>query len=107
MKHIITVLALIAATSAQAYIYTGNTLLERIQSSDAADRRVAMGYISGVADGLDQITHCIPNGVTVGQILDLTRAELLNSPAERHDDASMFVSRVLYRTWPCKKGGNL
>ena len=107
MKHIITALAIFAASTSQAYFYTGNKLLERIQSSDASDRMWAAGYIAGVSDSMDTIAHCVPEGVTLGQLRDFVRAELLNSPAERHDDASIFVGRVLYRTWPCKKGGSL
>ena len=107
MKHIIAALALVVSTASQAYFYTGNVLLERLQSSDSGDRRVAMAYISGVSDSMSEITHCLPAGVTVGQVRDLVRDELLNSAAERHDDASIFVARVLYRTWPCAKKGNL
>ena len=107
MKHIITALVIFAASTAQAYFHTGNDLLKDMQSTDASDRAFAHGYIAGVHDSMGGIAHCVPVGVTIGQLRDLVRAELVNSPAERHMDASIFVGRVLYRTWPCKKGSSL
>jgi hypothetical protein len=106
MKRLIAAALLVAASTAQAYFLTGNDLLKDIQSTTASDRAFAHGYIGGISDSMDAIAHCVPAGVTLGQLLDLVRAELVNSPSERHNDASIFVGRVLYRTWPCAKKGS-
>jgi hypothetical protein len=108
MKHIITALALVASTAASAEFFTGNDLLNRLQSSEPTKQVMALGYIAGVSDFGQSNSHCTPDGVSLGQLRDIVQQSLVNYPSLRHLDASLLVTAALMETWPCpKKGGSL
>ena len=107
MKKTILALALICG-NAQAGFYTGNDLLQKIDSESHGDRMFSMGYVMGVFDLGQNILHCAPNGVTVGQIHDLTAAYIRGFPAKRHRAADSLITDALSAALPCpKKGTNL
>jgi len=93
------------AISAQAAEFkTGNILLGEMNHPDSLNQMVALGYVQGIADANDGITHCLPDGITAGQVRDMTRNYLISNPAIRHLLASLIVGHVLKSSFPCKKG---
>ena len=104
MKHTILALALICG-NAQAEFYTGNDLLQRLDSESHSDRMLAIGYVMGVADVGQLVFFCAPNGVTAGQLQDITAAYLRGFPTRRHKGAESLINEVLAATWPCPKKG--
>ena len=102
MKYLLVCLAL-AASSAHAYFKDGNKLLSELNSNSGSNVLPAtgLGYITGVADALYGITNCPPENVTAGQIRDMVRNYLENTPAIRHLPAQQIVSHVLKSVWPC------
>jgi hypothetical protein len=102
MKIAIVCLAL-AAGPAHAYFKDGNKLLSELNSNSGSNVLPAtgLGYITGVADALYGITNCPPENVTAGQIRDMVRNYLENTPAVRHLPANQVVSHVLKSVWPC------
>ena len=102
MKIAIVCLAL-AASSAHAYFKDGNKLLSELNNNSGSNvvPAIGLGYITGVADALLGITHCPPENVTAGQIRDMVRNYLENTPAIRHLPANQVVSHVLKSVWPC------
>ncbi len=102
MKHLFLCIAL-AAGSANAYFKDGNRLLSELKNNSETQiyPAISMGYISGVADALMGITYCPPENITVGQVRDMVRNYLENTPAVRHLPASQIISHVLKTVWPC------
>ena len=105
MKRTIVALALSCLGVAHAEFRDGNKLLADLQG-DIYDRMYAMGYIVGVADTGRAIVHCMPANATAGQINDMVKNYLENTPSERHQTGDMIVSRVLKAVWPCAKRGS-
>jgi len=107
MKHTILALALICG-NAQADFYTGNDLLQRLDSESHGEKMLALGYVMGVFDVGQSVLHCSPATVTAGQIRDMAAAYLRGFPAKRHRAAELLINEVLAAAWPCpKKGTNL
>lgn len=107
MKKLIAAVALCATTTAHATFLTGNDLLNRMKDSSVVPQMVAMGYVIGIADAMNEATHCLPNGVTMGQVRDVVKQFLEEKPETRHRPADLIVYVVLKNTWPCaekKKG---
>lgn len=104
MKYIILCLALVAG-SAHAYFKDGNKLLSELNNNSGTQvlPAIGMGYITGVTDALLGITHCPPDNITAGQIRDMVKNYLENTPAIRHLPANQIVSHVLKSVWPCEK----
>lgn len=100
---------LLIPTVASAQFFTGNLLLQRMQSSDALERMLAMGYVIGVSDAGQGSTHCSGAQVTSGQTRDVVKQYLEQNPAIRDLHADIIVSVALGQAWPCpknqKKGG--
>ena len=103
MKHIITTLALVAATTASAEFLTGNDLLERMNSDKGYDKGVANGYVMGAFDAGHGGNHCPPEGVNLRQVSDMVKQELIATPAARHLSADSFLAYALNKAWPCAK----
>lgn len=104
MKRLL-ILAALLAGSAHAEFKTGNKLLSQI-NGDLADYANAVGYVTGVYDTLQSITHCPPGGVTAGQITDMVKNYLETNPEMRHNTADRIIGAVLKRAWPCAERGN-
>ncbi len=112
MKRAIATAALVAlCATAHANFKDGNRLLADLNNTGASNTQImpalGLGYIMGVADAYGGITHCAPENVTAGQIRDMVRNFLENTPAIRHLPANDIVEHVLKTAWPCtqkKKG---
>jgi hypothetical protein len=102
MKIAIVCLAL-AAGPAHAFFKDGNKLLSELNNNSGTNvlPAIGMGYITGVTDALLGITHCPPDNVTAGQVRDMVKNYLDNTPAVRHLPANQIVSHVLKSVWPC------
>lgn len=102
MKKLLIAAAVVITTTAHAQFITGNLLLEQMESKPLQ----AYGYIAGVFDTLSGIVQCAPQGVTLGQVHDMTRNYLLADPNNRNLAADIIITKVLASAWPCpKKGG--
>lgn len=96
------------AGAAHAEFWDGNKLLDRLTSSVVVDRVQALGYIMGVSDTMQTINHCPPPNVQAGQMEDMVRNYLNNTPAVRHFSADGIVLQVLKTAFPCSRGrGNV
>ena len=91
----------LVATSAHAEFFSGNDLLQRMDSDSPVQRSLSLGYVMGVADAHFGVTQCAPDSVTSGQMRDMVRNYLTNVPGERHFAADSLVVRVLKAAWPC------
>jgi hypothetical protein len=67
------------------------------------------GYITGVYDalqgkgkGLNGVTFCPPNGVTIGQLSDIVKKWLVDNPQHRHFVADSLLVAALSEAFPCK-----
>ena len=107
MKRLLIALTAALAFSAQAQFVSGNILHTRANSTETHDRIWAMGFITGVADAYDEELFCIPTGVNVSQLVDVTKDFIKRNPRERHLPAAMLVMLALVDTFPCKKGGGV
>jgi Rap1a immunity proteins len=102
MKKLLILLAFCG--SAHAEFRDGNKLLSDLQG-DIYDRMHALGYIVGVADMGRGFVNCMPENATAGQISDMVKNYLINTPAERHLTGDVIVNKVLKAVWPCAKRG--
>lgn len=100
MKAALLMLALLCG-SVRAEFYTGNDLLQRLNSESLGERAAGIGYIMGVADTGHGVNYCPPEHVTSGQIRDMVRNYLTNTPAVRHLAADSLVTHVIKSQWPC------
>ena len=93
------------STLAHAEYLDGNKLLSNLKDSSYFNQGHAMGYIVGVADMGWGIVHCSPGNVTAGQLSDMVKNYLENTPAERHFTGDIIVNKILKTMWPCAKKG--
>ncbi len=100
MRAALITLALVAG-GARAEFMDGNTLLGDLRGDTPSARSFGLGYIVGVADALRNVAFCPPDNVTAGQIRDMVRNYLDNTPAARHHTGDVIVTNVLKSVWPC------
>lgn len=97
---------LLCSSIAHAEFLDGNKLLSHLKDSGFFNQGYAMGYITGIADMGLGVVHCAPSNMTAGQINDMVRNYLENTPAERHLTGDTIVNKVLKTVWPCAKRGS-
>lgn len=102
MKKLIAALLMVPSI-ASAEFMSGNSLLRDLKG-DALDQMIALGYVMGVMDVFTNATVCPPNGVTAGQVQDIIKKHLEESPGTRHYSADSLIRNKLERTWPCLRG---
>lgn len=88
------------ATAAHATFWTGNDLLKHLRG-DELDRLLAMGYIAGVHDMGNSVTHCTPERVSLGQLREMVTKFLETYPQIRNQPGDALVVAVLQAAWPC------
>lgn len=103
MRKWIAVVLLLPAM-ARAEFFTGNQLLDRLQGS-ISDQIQALGYIQGVFDTMQGVVICAPNTINAGQVNDMIKNYLINSPAIRHNTADRIIGQALKGAWPCQDRG--
>ena len=104
MKRFIFLLAF--SGMAHAEFNDGNQLLSKLKDSSYFNHGYGMGYIAGIADMGVGVVHCAPPNVTAGQLNDMVRNYLDNTPADRHLSGDTIVNKVLKTVWPCSKRGS-
>lgn len=121
MKTKIAIFLLLLSNSAVANTdtFSGNKLLEMIQSKEWANRNGALFYILGVMEAkvlqaykdnlrsvkdpkLDEPAFCIPDKATNGQVMDVVEQFLVKNPAYRHEQALPLVQIALGDAFNCK-----
>lgn len=108
-KQVIAIMLCIPFVSANAQYKDGNQLYTQMQEKFASvDWFNAMGYVTGVADTLTNITICGPKdaGVPASQIYDIVKQYLQENPSIRHLSADRIVNSALSRVFPCQKKGS-
>jgi hypothetical protein len=107
VKAVAVVLMLVASSAhAAGSFYTGNKLLQLLQSDNYQEKGVAMGYVAGAIDMGDGVIFCSPsNTVTIGQVRDMVQAYLESTPSIRHMSADAIIIDLFKRLWPCPKRG--
>ena len=103
MKRIIIAAVACVATLAHAEFYSGNNLYARMTSSDVYDRIFAQGYVAGVADAAYGTLYCPVPGITLGQLVDMTKSLLEKNPDQRHKTADSLVMHAITAAFPCAK----
>jgi hypothetical protein len=93
---------LMVCGSAHAEFWDGNMMHSRFNGS-TVEQGLALGYVIGVTDATQNALHCAPENVTAGQVRDMVKNYLENTPAVRHFSADSLVVRVLKASWPCAK----
>ena len=95
-----------SSVHAAGSFYTGNKLLQLLQSDNYQEKGVAMGYVAGAIDMGDGVIFCSPsNTVTIGQVRDMVQGYLESTPSIRHMSADSIIIDLFKRLWPCPKRG--
>lgn len=99
------------AGSEAPYFHTGNDL--RFSCTSSGDYHIAAcrGFVAGVIDqaeldarvGRASRMFCLPSGVTVGQITDVTRKFLRNNPEILHRPAVALIILAMTDAFPCRR----
>jgi hypothetical protein len=98
---------LMPRTAAADEFMDGNKLLQLCTSTDPGNGFECTGYVMGVADSLafpvdaEKKPLCIPRGVTVRQIIDVTVTWLQHNVPERSYPAVAAVGIAIARAWKC------
>lgn len=92
-----------AAHADDGAFVNGNTLMSRLQSSSTTDRTFGLGYVAAIADGYDGESFCIPPGVNVRQMADLTQRMIEQRPESRHLSGAAFTMAALMQAFPCSE----
>lgn len=103
--------ALIAFSTTPAYgsLKNGNELLGECMATEyGADTieeqmRVnsCINYVSGWVDGHLPLSFCIPEGVTLGQLIDVALKDLKENPQTRHEPAGSLLLKSFTAAFPC------
>lgn len=100
--------------TAEAGFYSGNDLydsctVERGRPEFFEKSYECVAYIGGAVDAFNttreanRLKSCIPAGVTLAKLQDVTVAYLRDHPAERKKSASNLVFSATRAAWPCGK----
>ena len=102
----------IFSTTANAGFYTGNELydictVDRENKTYVEKTYECVAYITGAVDAFNttreanKLKSCIPPGVTINQLKDVTVDYLRNNPIDRNGSASGQVFAATRKAWPC------
>jgi hypothetical protein len=96
------------ARPAIASYMTGNYILQACASKGTYDYSFCQGYVAGVADLMlsdpkYKNTLCMPDSVTIGQIVDISIITLKQFPNVRHENADGIIGAALLHAFPCRK----
>jgi hypothetical protein len=82
---------------------SGNELYQKC-TAEAVGKSYCVGYVTGIADVM-QISKslCVPDGVTVGQMVDVIVKYLRDHPEKRHYSVAAATFNTLSQTFPCPK----
>ncbi len=97
------------AWAGQVY-FTGNALHKFCRAETASyDGAVCTGYVAGMADAIVANSNeligqrsCKPNGVALGQVVDIVKLWLEKRPQYRHLSSPGIIAWALSEAFPCK-----
>lgn len=100
--------------AAHAGFYSGKDLydtctIERGQPDYFEKAYECAAYVAGAVDAFNttreanKLKSCIPPGVTMGRLREVTVNYLRDHPAERKASASTLVFSATRKAWPCEK----
>jgi hypothetical protein len=98
--------SLFLPSSAQAGFKTSTDVLNFCTDSSALRRSICLGYLQGLADGL-QIGDigvarlCIPGNLTGQQLIDVAVGILKQIPADETNEAVVYIGPAFAKTWSC------
>ena len=103
------VMAWLVAGGAQAAFLDGNQLLEYCTPRGGYGEGACDGYVAGVVDSRlsrqdkhgQPAAYCLPETVTLGQIVWLVTRYLHEHPQELHFTADSTVDTALQKAFPC------
>ncbi len=64
----------------------------------------AMGYVMGIAEGMDDLAWCLPDKVRQGELIDVVDKYLSDHPQELHESRSKITKIALMDAYPCAAG---
>jgi hypothetical protein len=97
---------------ARAGFETGNSIIEKCTSSNIYDQGYCLGYLAGVYDNyilyspfiqFANVKLCVPAGVTLGQIRDISIKWSKIYPELRNESAATLIVLYLDKAFPCPK----
>lgn len=101
---------MVTIAPASADFYDGNRLKAAIDQTSSDEKlekhsnlMEVLGYVEGVADAFNHVEHCMAEGVTAGQSLDVVRQYLDGHPELRHYGAARLVKAALAKSFPCTR----
>jgi hypothetical protein len=105
------VLTTTASASQWGAADTGNKLYELCRQPEKAimEKTYCLGYLSGAYDGVALAARisdsklCVPDTVTLGQIVDAFMKYSRNNPEKRNENAATVLGLSLFAYWPCSK----
>lgn len=102
MKKIIAAAAAFITIGAHAHFIDGNQLMGNMESQTPAERTFAIGFVTGVVDAMQNEIVCVPDRVTIKQVVDISKSYLQQNPSIRHKPAAFIVVKSVSDVWPCK-----
>jgi hypothetical protein len=91
--------------------YSGQKLLDALNSSVPAERSFAEGYVFGIADSMQEAypvfglyRACIPSATTSAQVVALVKQTLQREPGYLHNAAGFLVAKAVADAFPCNRG---
>ena len=98
------------ASGAHAASYSGQKLLDALNSSVAAERNFAEGYVFGIADSMQEaypvfglFRACIPSTATATQVVAVVKETLRREPGYLHNAAGFLVAKAVADAYPCSR----
>lgn len=99
------------ASGAHAASYSGQKLLDALNSSVAAERTFAEGYVFGIADSMQEaypvfglFRACIPPAAGTQQVVAAVKETLQREPGYLHNAAGFLVAKAIADAYPCNRG---
>jgi hypothetical protein len=82
--------------------FTESQLKPTVVNSFRSGRYI--GYVDGVTESLNLVSViCLSIGVTGAQKSDMVGKHLRDNPAERNKPASFLITKLMLKTYSCKK----
>lgn len=102
----------LAPVAADAGFYSGNELyeictVEKGEKTYVERSYECVAYITGAVDAFNttreaaKLSSCIPAGVTISQLRDVTVAYLRDNPETRNNSASSLIFAATRKAWDC------
>jgi hypothetical protein len=104
---IVLILSPLARAPAATVYLTGTKLLETCEAAESYRVLDCVSYIKGATDqfeslrGIQNRPACVPPGISVGRLLELTVTYLRAHPEARSASAASLVAAALSAEWNC------